>query len=379
MNSSRSITLLAISLACSAPALHAGDFADSVISYNPAPGQFINNTNYNNPARALGAPIGGGTIAPDNSKLVSLGGFGGSITLKFSSTVLDDPCNPFGLDAIVYGNATFVGNNPNRRFAECAIIEISRDTNANGLADDPWYLIPGSHIINPAAQIESLAWDNDPGTPTPPANLSWYPAGAPSTFITTSFALPALFDVQILENPNGPAATLEGVRNYADHTPTLILGDLNADNIVDAPPGSITPEEFYTSPDNPWIVGITHASGGGDAFDIAWAIDPLTNLPANLKGFDFIRITNGINFIGGAIGEISAEIAAIADVRPRLSFYDLNDNQSLTIEDLYQWHTLAKTSNPLADLNGDTLITDLDRAMMQRCVRRSEPAELQTP
>lgn len=360
---------VAVVLAAKAAA-GADDFASAVVSYSPACGQFVNNANYNNPSRALGPPAAGGTLTGDNTKVVSLGGFGGSIILKFDETVIDDPCNPFGLDAIIFGNAFWVAGNANRRWAEGAVIEISLDANSNGLADDGWFVIPGSHGPLP---VEAQTWDNNSGTSTPPANLAWYPPGAPPMFSTSTFALPAIFDTQVLQNPNGLGATLEGVRGYADCSPTLLLGDTNADNIVDAP--TMGAGEFYTSPDNPFVVGLTLGSGGGDAFDIAWAIESLTGAPAGLRGFDFIRISNGVNFIAGPQGEISPEITAVADARPRESFFDRTGDQVANIEDLYAWHALCALSDPAADLNGDTGITDADRAMVQRCIRKDRVGE----
>jgi hypothetical protein len=357
------------------PSLRAGDFADAVVAYNPAPGQRVNTTGFNNPASALGAPLGGGTFTPpDTQKIVTLGGFGGSIVLRFADPVLDDPCNPFGLDAVVFGNAYWVGSNPNRRFAEAGVIEISLDANANGLADDAWFLIPGSHIPvspPPDSARESQQWDNNAGTSTPPSNIAWYPAGLPGVFTTSTFALPALFDVQVLQNPLGLAATREGIFGYTDCSPTLLLGDTNADNTIDAP--AITAGEFYTAPDNPLAVGVTPGSGGGDAFDIAWAVDPATGQPANLPAFHFIRISVGVNFVAGALGEVSTELSAVSDVRPRESFYDLTGDARADADDLYRWHELRAASSAPADLDGDASITDRDRAMMQRCVRRAEP------
>ena len=374
----RLIILGAVSVGC-----RAEDFASQVINYTPAPGQIVNNATFNNPARALGAPVGGGTLSANNTKVVSLGGFGGSITLRFAQTVLDDPCNPFGLDAIVFGNAFWVLNNSNRRFAEAGVIEISRDINANGLADDPWYVLPGSHIpsnppaIVPNAARESQPWDNNASTPTPPTNLAWYPLGFPGSYVTSGFALPALFDTQILTNPNGSGATREGVWGYADLAPTLILGDTNADNTADQP--GIAPGEFYTSPDNPFAVGITPGSGGGDAFDIARALDPDSGAPADLDGFDFIRIRNAVNFIAAELGEVSTEIGGVSDVRPRPAFFDLTADTVADIEDLYRWHELRAAEDPAADLDGDLLLAERDRALMQRCVRRAEAQEVLVP
>ena len=293
-------------------------FAATWVDFSPAPGQFVNDPLFNDPNRALGPPVGGGTSLPDNSSLVSLGGFGGSITLGFDHTVVDDAANPRGLDAIVFGNASWVSGDWNTHWAECGYIEISRDVNGNGLADDPWYLIPGSHITDPAEQWQTQTWDDDVGDGTyPPENPTWVPPGQSGTWTTQGHRLPAeVFDVQVLENPHGPDATEEGIFGYADYTPTLILGDSDGDNVVDDP--EVTAEDFYTVPDDPFEVGITPGAGGGDAFDIAWAIDPATGEPADLDGFDFVRITNGVNHVDALFGEISPEIDALADVAPGL-------------------------------------------------------------
>ena len=40
----------------------------------------------------------------------------------------------------------------------------------------------------------------------------------------------------------------------------------------------------------------------------------MTGETAQLDGFDFIRITNGVNYLAGILGEISTEIDAVSDV-----------------------------------------------------------------
>jgi len=301
-------------------ALAEGPFAVRVVDYSPAPGHFANNATFNDPARALGAPSGAGLINGNNVSVVSLGGFGGSITLAFDHTVEDHRANPLGLDAIVFGNAFRVGGHPNRHWAECGHIEISLDENGNGLADDRWYLIPGSHILS-GEQLESQTWDADVADATfPPSNPTWIPpeyAGYEETWSTVAYRLPQnVFGTQIIVNPRGLTATAEGIFGYADFAPTLILGDIDADDTVDDP--NISAEDFYTVPDDPFTVGIDAGTAGGDAFDIAWAVDPQTWLPADLPGFDFIRITNAVNYLAGSVDEVSTEIDAVADVRPGL-------------------------------------------------------------
>ena len=95
---------------------------------------------------------------------------------------------------------------------------------------------------------------------------------------------PAIFDMAGNREPvRSGRPPKEGVFGYADLSPTLQLGDLDADNVVDDP--NADPNDFYTRPDDPLRVGITMGAGGGDAFDIGWAIDAADGSPANLAGF----------------------------------------------------------------------------------------------
>lgn len=331
-------------------------FATRVVEYRPAPGQFVmlpsaEGIRYNDPSKALGPPQGGGTVVAGNAKAVTLGGFGGSITLGFDHTIQDRACNPMGLDAIVFGNAVWVSGNPLRRWGEAGVIEISRDVNGNGIADDPWYVVPGSSLPSAPVNVwRSTMWDNNASTPTPPANLSWYPAPPvypswPGAYTTSAYELPSVFAGLILENPPTAPAGEEAYWGHADVSPTLLLGDMSGasgdplrDNRLTDPedaPG-MSPEMFYTWPDDPREVGITAGSGGGDAFDIAWAVDPVTGAPAGLDGFDFIRISTATDMVSGVFGERSVEVSGVAEVRSiyalsgdanrdeRVDFLDLN-------------------------------------------------------
>jgi len=313
-------------------------FATLVVEYRPAPGQFVHNPLFNDPQSALGPPSGGGTSTPNNESIMTLGGFGGYIVLAFDHTVLDDPMNAFGVDAIVFGNAHWVSGNSQRHWAECATIEISLDENGNDESDDVWYLIPGSHLPNPLA-VWRKAWLDD---------------GAQ----TWAFELPAdIFSPVPLMNPNTDGVN-EGIYGYAEYTPTLVLGDTNSDNIVDAP--SISAEEFYARPDDPLTVGITPRSGGGDAFDIAWAVDPATGNAAELHGFDFVRITTGVEFDKPPFGERSAEIDAVADVAPD-PFGDTDEDVDIDLLDVAQLQ-LCFAGTP-SDDGCDHLDEDADGAI----------------
>ena len=47
--------------------------------------------------------------------------------MRFDHLVADETYNPMGLDFIVYGNAFWVGGDPQRRWAEPAYVEIMLD------------------------------------------------------------------------------------------------------------------------------------------------------------------------------------------------------------------------------------------------------------
>ncbi len=332
-------------------------FATRMVGYEPAPGQWVNDAFFNDPDVALGRPYADGFDEIGDSSLVSLGGFGGSIVLGFDHTVEDHPLNPVGMDAVVFGNAFWVAQagppDPNTHWAECATIEISLDVNANHEADDYWYLIPGSHITEPDEQFLAVTWDDNVDDDTyPPPNAAWIPPDSAGTWTTYAYELPYdVFGPVSVVNPSGDP-TREGIFGYAEYSPTVLLGDLNADDIVDDP--MMAPEDFHTVPDDPFEVGITPGSGGGDAFDIAWAIDPATGLPADLPGFDFIRLTTAVNAVDfgdpeqPATFEKSAEIDAVADVAPD-PFGDVDDDGDLDLVDVAALQACFAT----VDVTGD--------------------------
>lgn len=309
-------------------------FAVEVVRYEPAPGQFVNHAMLSDAAQALGPPAGEGTTTGNNSSVVNLGGFGGLLVLRFDHVVEDHPLNPMGLDAIVFGNAFWVGGDPEARWAESATIEIGLDADGSGAIDgaERWFLIPGSHLPATFIPLTVVTWDDNVSDAThPPALATWIPSGRSGTWRSGAYALPfEVFGSAVLFNESMSAGE-EGVFGYADTSPTLLLGDLDGDDVIDAP--AMTPETFYTVPDDPLTVGIDPESGGGDAFDIAWAVDPTTGVAANLPGFDMIRITNPTHIILGPLGEKSPEIDAVADVRAE-PFADADADEDIDLRDM---------------------------------------------
>ena len=241
-------------------------WADQVMAYHA----IDPNAGFNVPQRTVGKPTGGTTGAPDNSGVHSIGrpgpAPGSYILLRFDTPVEDDPLNPMGLDCIVYGNVFWVGGNPLRKFVEPMLIEISEDVNGNGHPDDPWYVIPGSRNLSAAV----------------------LPGGIP--------------------NPSPPLAGNVLNPNTDGTEYDWGYGELNP-----------TQQEYldnYVRPDDPFRVGLTPRSGGGDAFDIAWAVDQ-NGQPAGLSRFHFIRLSAFIDHLS-PFGYITPEIDAVADVAPEV-------------------------------------------------------------
>ncbi len=259
---------LCLAAAC-APARAEDPWADTLVSHNA----IQPNTGFDTPEKTVGAPVGGGTLTPNNSSLHSVGRPGDApgsyLLLRFTTPVTDDPLNPFGMDFIVYGNGAWVGGNPLRKWAEPGLVEISEDVNGNGQPDDPWYVIPGSR---------SLGRSILPGGIANPS--------------------PALAGNVLNPNTDGT----ERDWGYADLSPTQVQ---YLDN--------------HVRPDDPHTVGLSPRSGGGDAFDIAWAVpvDGAGN-PQGLAQFHFVRISSFIAASDATLGFITPEIDAVADVAPEV-------------------------------------------------------------
>ena len=343
----------------------------------PAPGQRINIAPWKYETNALGAPSGGGLSTPNNDNVVTLGGFGGQIVLAFDHDVEDHHGNPQGLDAIIYSNSLWRNSDPNEHWAEFAHIEIMPELNDNDTpGDDPceiWYVIPGSHLQD-GNTWRTQNWTS--GIFGYPAYNSWptsYDTSAyeifpeyvdtdPGTATAWTFINPYAQD-EIPDNNH-----LEGIWGYGGYSPTLRLGDRNADDFNEAYGDSpdMPPELFYTVPDDPFTVGIDAGASGGDAFDISWAVDPLTWLPANIQSFRYIRLTTAVDIRQlGVLGEISAEIDAVADAR---SYGDINGDGQVDYTD-FELFTLTWLSewsqaefDPSADHIADNKIDLLDYA-----------------
>lgn len=229
------VPTLALASVLSFPALGLAQFASSVVSYNSGVGF---QSGYTTASSALGEParvtpgLYGGPVDPFNpaylaSQLVSLGA-GGSLTVQFSSPIMNNPANAFGGDFNIFGNAGFIITN-------------ATDLNWNYIGTPA---TDGS-LFGADAVATRVAVSSD--------GLNFFtlnPALAPT--VDSLFPTDGSGDFGLTVNPALTAADFAG-RDLAG------------------------------------IRALYHGAGGGRGFDIAWAQDGLGQ-SVSLASINFVRV-----------------------------------------------------------------------------------------
>ncbi|QDO93985.1 cell surface protein [Formosa sediminum] len=245
-------------------------YVSEIIDYVPAPGQYINTD--------LGNDRGAATVVGGSSGLVSLGAWGGSITLGFDHTILN---TADATDFIVYGNAFSSA-------AEPGIIWVMQDENANGVADDTWYEIKGSgHDLDGTSRNYSVTYFK-PATDDDD-DVFWEDSeGATGVVKKNSFRTQGYYPAWITADSYTVSGTLLSDENVDLSNPSFVK--------------SLAFEYGYA--DN---------TSGGDAIDISDAIDDAGNT-VSLSGIDFVKIQTGVQADLGWLGELSTEVKGVADL-----------------------------------------------------------------
>lgn len=262
--------------------------AVEVLDYSPMPGQFVNEL----PKIAQGADAA--TVrrtvqqSLDQGSVISLGSFGGSVTLRLKTPIQHSPEAQGDLrvlgNAFYWGTTTYDGLRVGS--SEPGVVCVMEDANSNGKADDTWYYLRGSR------------WDQARMTTVTYTDNS--AAGDNNTFVTWAA-------------DDGTTGAISRNAAYHDHAFFPIWGDGAKTMSVKA----------MRLPDNYFLVGETHVgycyTGYADscpndqmssALSLANAVDADGN-PARIQRVDFVRIYTGVLQCNGAIGEVSTEISGI--------------------------------------------------------------------
>ncbi len=275
-------------------------YISEVISYTPAPGQFINEAPWGLPESA--ASIIGGV----NGSLC-LGAFGGEVIFRFEAPVENHPDNPFGVDFTIFGN-------PLPDWSEPGVVWVMKDENGNGAPDDTWYELAGSdYHFSSTRKNYQVIYTNPCDTVA--RDVPWEDQLGNAGFIRANSAhVQPYYPCQDFF-PGIPAEeyTVTGsmIRGAVDvNHPPLLKSARRAFGYADNQPRGNPP---YTLPDNPYTPELENA--GGDAFDISWALDADGN-HVELDMIHFIRVVNAVIHEGGWLGEVSTEITGAVDIPP---------------------------------------------------------------
>lgn len=334
----------------------------SVVGYRPAPGQFIDYRQYLEPGQDAGDLTESQVCRQLNaameelpfSYLVSLGGFGGEITVRMAASIVNVP----GADFKVYGNAFYnpaftpdMSDTPGGS-AEPGVIWVSRDDNGNGLPDDAWYEIAGSAMQDSGTRRDYAVTYYLPDSIQ--ADIPWRDNRGGSGFVyrMETHSQPTYFPLWL----SGDSLAFTG---------TCLAG--NARWMENAAGGGQWILFSYG-----WGYADNHPNNSeGSNIDLDWAVDADGN-PAGLESIDFVRVVCAMNQqVGGGVGETSTEFAGIEPIGQPLS---LSAAASLEENPLRAWPNPCKESLQVellpAAACGEGFIEVLD--MAGRCVSRFE-------
>ncbi len=217
-------------------------YISEVLSYTPAPGQFINSAPW-------GTPLSARSIVGGVNGSLSLGAFGGSVVFCFEEAVENHPDNPFGVDFTIFGN-------PMEQWSEPGVVFVMEDENGNGIADDTWYEIAGSdHFFSSTKRDYNVTYfDPDQSVA---ADVPWEDQEGNRGFIrANSVHLQPYYPLNdSFPSVTADAATYTGTRLEGavdvNHPPILISAR-RAFGYADNQGRGSAP---YTLPDNPYTEG----------------------------------------------------------------------------------------------------------------------------
>lgn len=259
-----------------------------VLDFSPAPGQFVNLI----PAYSAGDSRESMRLkaekALNSGNEVSLGAFGGSITLKLSEPI----DNNAAYDFRIRGNALIAGvDADSREYGSCepGIVEVMCDENGNGLPDETWYELKGVGY------------------------------GSSTAYVTVTYHAPAAdaTDEKYIrwEASDGTEGWLPFVRAFHDqpYWPQW----LSSEGQLSFKGRRLPDNGIYNSATGRF--DLYNMQGYADAYpdnseksalDISSAVDADGRF-VRVDRIHFVRITTGILQVNGPLGECSTEVAGV--------------------------------------------------------------------
>ena len=229
---------------------------------------------------------------------ISLGNFGGYMTVKYDEPIKNDPNNKYGIDFKINGNS--VGG---QGFSEPGNVWVSQD----GVK---FYLLAGSDYYddNTIRDYEVTYIRGEDGSSSYRDNYGSKIEIRYNSYGGYKYPLPErypLYNWQPGEENEmtfrGPLITDPGATDpYGSQ-----MGAFPDWGYVDVRDGDTTRTAV-----NPY----TGVAGAGSSYDISWAIDTATGEPVYLDEISYIRISTASHIYAGSIGEKSTEVSLILSV-----------------------------------------------------------------
>lgn len=250
-----------------------GESKLEVLEYCPAPGQFINE---NGAFKTMAEANAWAESRFANKLYVSLGSFGGYITVKSPKVIK----NRNGYDFGVMGN-------PFEDSSEPGIVWVSEDVNGNGIADDLWYELKGSDQPERDYQVTYTR-------PSEPGDVHWKDNKGNEGVIShlPEFHEQMYYPAWITED----SYTLKG---------SMLQPRTVYEN------GTWKNQSFGWGYADNMGTDVEKASNGAyryNQFELENAVDAAGN-PVVLKQIHFVKVQNAILKNVDAIGEVSTEVA----------------------------------------------------------------------
>ena len=266
-------------------------FANKVVEYCPAPGQFINtSTSAYKEGFTKEDVLAYATERIKDKYIISLGGFGGYITLSFESPINNVKGE---YDFKIYGNAYYnmYGNATGALggSAEPGIVLVSKDTNGNGLPDDEWYELAGSEY---GTANETRGYEITYHRPTPlNGNVRW------------------------TDNQGNEGYVLRNASHLqSSYFPLWLEGDIITFSGTRLKDNAVYENGIWVGYAYGWGYADNHPNNTEmSQFKIDWAVDKDGN-NIHLDQIDFVRIYSAINQDAGNMGEVSTEVMTIQNL-----------------------------------------------------------------
>ncbi|MCL2284572.1 MAG: T9SS type A sorting domain-containing protein [Fibromonadales bacterium] len=243
--------------------------------------------------------------------MISLGNFGGYITVKYNDPIPNDPKNPYGVDFTIYGNG-----NGTQGMSEPGNVYVSKD-------GDKWYLLAGSdYFDNNTVRDYEVTYTRSDATINGfqqsiyEDNLGSVFPISPNTYNNGyAYPLKEYYPLYKWEDGEEDKMTFKGpllLSKAFDPYGSASAG-FPAWGYADVHSNGDIGDEFG----NPYTLnyadgaGVDGAGSYGNGFDISWAIDQESGKPVVLDEISYIKIQGASHIYGGRIGEKSPEITAI--------------------------------------------------------------------